>query len=139
MEIKQISAATDKSGFYAVMGEFFASGKIRRTLGYPLENKPVYIWLVVMDDTVKGFVNLDPEGLNLPDKKVTLDDLYGDLDVLPVLLAEGLALAQRKGALAVTAKAYNQEIANFYVEQGFDLVNTRGRYQEMRKEIPHEG
>ena len=52
-----MSSADDEKEFYAVMGKFFASAKVRRDFhGYPLNNDDARQWIVAFDgENVIGF------------------------------------------------------------------------------------
>jgi len=62
-ELVEMRSADDEAAFFARMGRFFASAKVRRECGgYPLNDGPSYRWFVVRlkgQTRVLGFISIE--------------------------------------------------------------------------------
>lgn len=72
-EILQWRSFDDEAAFFASMGRFFASARVRRECGgYPLSDGPYHRWFVLRrqgDTRILGFVSLEqhPDVVRLRD------------------------------------------------------------------------
>ncbi|MDF3836213.1 transcriptional regulator [Cupriavidus basilensis] len=134
-EFMDLRSFDDEALFFALMGRFFASPRVRRDCGgYPLNDGPLYRWFVALrraDRRVAGFISIEeqPDVVRIRDGYVRPEargrGLFGELRRRVLIHIE---------ALGVSATTRVPEPSVRYFEpHGFCIRSTRGQWVMLEK------
>ncbi|MCS9374930.1 hypothetical protein N1E56_27730, partial [Pseudomonas aeruginosa] len=129
-EILQWRSFDDEAAFFASMGRFFASARVRRECGgYPLSDGPYHRWFVLRrqgDTRILGFVSLEqhPDVVRLRDAYLRAEARGRGL--FRTLRERVLGHVDQLG-LACTTRA-PQACARLLEPHGFAVHSTRGSW-----------
>ena len=119
--------------FYAKMGHFFASRKIRKEIGgYPLNNEDDWIWMVATEKhrlNVAGFICIEPTKNGLLMHDCFVESEYRGNGVFATLLEKVIYYAEfeKKDLYA----SVNEKMQQVFEKRGFDIVGKRGQWLTM--------
>lgn len=120
--------------FYALMGKFFAESKYQKEMPY-MVNRATNVWfLAFKEDALVGF-----GAVNELKNKIVLEHSYVEEEYRKLgiwkLINEARFEYSKFKVLPIEVITKEDYLKKYWLENGFEIFKTNGRYNYLRKEV----